>query len=487
MPKQLVILAAGKGSRIRAGGSDTPKPLVKVGGIPLLKRTILTATKVGVERFVVILGYEAEEILAQLSTDAQLADFEIQWVTHDRYDLNNGVSVLQARPYVEGEFLLTMADHVVDPNLYRALGEAPLQGDLALAVDHKLDDVFDMDDATKVQVGRGGTIDAIAKQLDDFNAVDTGVFRCTPHVFDALDAVYQEHGNASLSEGVTRLADEDKAFVVDIGSSWWQDVDDLSTRAEAERRLFVSLTKSIDGPVSKHINRRFSKWVTRRIMNTSLTPNHMTTVGLIIGLLSAAVTACATQEGLWLIPLGGFLYQLSSMIDGCDGEVARLKFLSSDWGEWYDTISDDVINLSYQLALGYALFTITGQMMWLTISAIGVLLGTFVVIKLYQQLIREDAGTHLAISWSFEDDQTSIFQKICARCAFVARRDFYALTLMLFSFMGLGAIKFGLSLSLLTIFFIFGQWLKSALTANGSSEVKMTQPQLATGEFAKSS
>ena len=44
-PEQLVILAAGMGSRIRAGGVDVPKPLVDVGGLPLLKRAILTATR----------------------------------------------------------------------------------------------------------------------------------------------------------------------------------------------------------------------------------------------------------------------------------------------------------------------------------------------------------------------------------------------------------------------------------------------------------
>ena len=56
--KTLVILAAGMGSRIRESGQDKPKPLVQVGGLPLLKRTILTARKAGVEHFVVILGYD---------------------------------------------------------------------------------------------------------------------------------------------------------------------------------------------------------------------------------------------------------------------------------------------------------------------------------------------------------------------------------------------------------------------------------------------
>jgi CDP-L-myo-inositol myo-inositolphosphotransferase len=468
--KTLVILAAGMGSRIRVSGQDRPKPLVKVGGLPLLKRTILTARKAGVERFVVILGYERNLIRDALGDDADLASLNIDWVDHERFDLKNGVSVLQAQPYVDGEFFLTMADHVVDPKIYTYLNQAKLQGDLALAVDYKISDTFDMDDATKVKVGPNHQIAEIDKQLVDFDAIDTGVFRCTPRLFDALHVFFEETGDVSLSQGVKVLADQGKAHVVNIEEAWWQDVDDLSTRDEAERRLFKSLTKSVDGPVSKHINRRFSKMISRLLMNTNVIPNHMTTVGLIIGILSAIITGLATVNTLWLIPLGGFLYQVSSMIDWCDGEIARLKFMHSDWGEWYDTISDDVINLGYQLAMGIALYRITGESGWLWLSSACFIFGWVVCFGLYRTLNQSGQGTHLAIEWSFEENQESWFQKICARCGFIARRDFYALVLMCLSFLGPQALKVSISLSALTILFIVGQWITTFLTPMNNIE-----------------
>lgn len=464
-PTQLVILAAGQGSRIRTGEQELPKPLVSVGGVPLLKRSILTAKKAGVSRFVVILGFEAARVRGALEGDSQLSDLDITWVEHPRFDLSNGVSVLQARQHVAGEFYLTMADHVVEPAIYQALAARPLRGDLALAIDYKLSDVFDMDDATKVKVGEGDTIAAISKTLKEFDAVDTGVFRCGEGLFGALQAEHDRRGDASLSDGVRALGAAGKAHVVDVGAAWWQDVDDLPTRAEAERRLFVSLTKKIDGPVSRHINRRFSKRLTRLVMNTGVVPNHMTAVGLAVGLLSALVTALATPEALWLLPLGGLLYQLSSMIDGCDGELARLKFLHSDLGEWFDTVSDDVINLSYQLAMGYALTRITGHAAWLWISAAGAAAGAVVCAQMYGELLRSGKGTHLALSWSFEREQGSLFQRICARFAFVARRDFYALALMVLSFLGVAAMQVGLVLSLITIGFLVSQWASTRLAA----------------------
>ena len=464
----LVILAAGMGSRIRVAGQESPKPLVQVGGLPLLKRTILTARKAGVENFVVILGYERDLIKNVLCDDADLMSLKIDWVDHERFDLKNGVSVLQAQPYVDGEFFLTMADHVVDPSIYTHLNQCNFKGDLALAVDYKIDDTFDMDDATKVKVGSNNQIVEIDKSLTDFDAIDTGVFRCTPKLFSALDVFYKDHGDVSLSQGVKVLADQGKAYVVDIKKAWWQDVDDLSTRDEAERRLFKSLTKSVDGPISKHINRRFSKMISRQLMNYNITPNHITTVGLIVGVISAILTGFASMNTLWLIPLGGLLYQISSMLDGCDGELARLKFMHSDWGEWYDTISDDIINLGYQLAMGIALYRITGESGWMWLGSASFVLGWIVCFNLYRTLSKNGKGTHLAIEWSFEENQESWFQKVCARCSFIARRDFYALFLMSLSFFGPQALKISISLSALTIFFIIGQWIKTFITTNPS-------------------
>ena len=469
--KQLVILAAGMGSRIRAGGAESPKPLVDVGGLPLLKRSILTANRAGINRFVVILGYEAELIENSLQDDEQLASLDIEWVFHERYQLKNGVSVLQAKPYIDGEFYLTMADHVVEPDIYKALAAEPLKGDLALAVDYKLDDVFDMDDATKVKVGPEAEILEIDKALLDFDAVDTGVFRCSQGLFHALETVYDQDGDASLSQGVKKLADLGQAYTVDVGKAWWQDVDDLLTREEAERRLFVSLTKDSDGFISKNINRKVSKWISRRLMRTSVSPNHVTAAALFIGLLAAAANLLADADHLWFIALGGVLFQLSSIVDGCDGELARLRFQFSEFGAWFDTISDVIINHSYLFTLGLAATQISGDPIWAYMSTVVLILSAF-VLKHMTKALRAKGETYLpAMDWSFKDDQDcqSIFQKICKHFAFCARRDFYAFGLMIFSFGGLTAIKISTIASVIVIGFVFGQFVRTHFKLNPKS------------------
>jgi len=382
-----------------------------------------------------------------------------------------------------------MADHVVEPALYRALGEAPLKGDLALAVDYKLGDVFDMDDATKVRVGADQEILEIHKELNPFDAVDTGVFRCTPALFDALREVYEREGDASLSEGVKALAERGRAHVVDVGQAWWQDVDDEATRDEAERRLFAALTKPTDGWVSQHVNRHISKAISRRLMNHRVSPNAVTAVALGIGLLSAVANLSASPEQLWMIPLGGFLFQLSSVVDGCDGELARLKFEFSEFGAWFDTVSDVIINLSYLFTLGVAVTRVTGELSWTGWSAAGLAMALFTVWSVTRTL-RGAGETYLpAMNWSFNDsaDRGSLFQRTCKRFAFVARRDFYAFALMLLSLVvllpgGLMITTLSVIMSVVVIWFAFSQnlrtqmkWRREQAQSNAQRTQKVTR------------
>ena len=90
-------------------------------------------------------------------------------------------------------------------------------------MDHKLDCIFDMDDATKVVCADDYVI-SIGKNLKHYDAVDTGMFLCTPAVFDALDAVTKD-GNCSLSDGMQYMASNRKLRAYDIGDADWQDID----------------------------------------------------------------------------------------------------------------------------------------------------------------------------------------------------------------------------------------------------------------------
>jgi len=236
---EAVILAAGKGERIRTSSSDLPKPLQEVAGRSLIKRTISTLGEAGVERVVVVLGFMADRVREALRDDPDYAraGIEIECVYNPEYELSNGVSVLRARAAVRGPFVLSMSDHVYDTHLAEvAVGADMSAADLYLCVDRRVAEVYDIDDATKV-VTRDGKIVEIGKQLREYDAIDCGVFAVAPALFDCLEEVRREKGDCSLSHGVERLAAAGRARVADIGDAFWQDVDTAGARERADRVL----------------------------------------------------------------------------------------------------------------------------------------------------------------------------------------------------------------------------------------------------------
>ena len=148
-------------------------------------------------------------------------------------DRQNGVSVLKARDEIQDNFLLLMADHVFDPETARVLMKQPLGASEAiLAVDPNIDRVFDLEDATKVR-REGNLIVDIGKEIANYDALDTGMFLCSPVLFDRLESATRD-GNCSLSDGMRQLARERSLRALEIGEAHWQDVDTPEALAHAE-------------------------------------------------------------------------------------------------------------------------------------------------------------------------------------------------------------------------------------------------------------
>jgi len=235
--QRAIILAAGLGSRL-IGIEDPPKALTRVGGRPLLLQVIENLVSVGIEECVIVIGHKGAQIVEAL--DRYGVDVRIRFVRNPRFDLPNGNSLLMARDFVDGPTLLTMADHLCDPSLYQSVMRVRLRDDeAALAVDRRIEDCFDLEDATKLIV-QDGAIQAIGKELREFNAIDTGVFRIVPGLIDALDALDGE-GGVSLSEGVARLAKEGRFYAAEIDpNTRWIDVDTPAARRRAEELFSAS-------------------------------------------------------------------------------------------------------------------------------------------------------------------------------------------------------------------------------------------------------
>src|SRR5260370_7397178 len=111
------------------------------------------------------------------------AGIERCFIENPEWQKQNGVSVLAAANHMTSLFLLTMSDHLFDESIVDLLIDSSDPDLLNVALDRKLDAIFDLDDAMKVQT-RGGQIVAIGKHLRNYDAIDTGMFVCPVKIFD---------------------------------------------------------------------------------------------------------------------------------------------------------------------------------------------------------------------------------------------------------------------------------------------------------------
>jgi len=124
-------------------------------------------------------------------------------------------------------------------------------------------------------------------------------------------------------------------------------------RAATQLLLQILVKTDEDSPISKYIYRPLSRPLTRLLLHTPVTPNQVSYVVGLIGLFGCFLTSRPGQTHLiW----GAALVFLSGIIDGCDGEIARLKLTSSTFGAWLDTVVDELTTFSYFLAIGLHTF-----------------------------------------------------------------------------------------------------------------------------------
>jgi len=332
-----LIIAAGRGSRLASKGNS--KPLVRLLGLPLIERTILTAKKAGINDFYVVTGYEGEKVRHYLDKSGKRTNTKITHVINEEWEKGNGISVLKAKDLIKEPFILLMADHLFDYSILEGLKKEQISEDeIILAVDRNIESnkLVDIDDVTKVLVN-GTKIKAIGKEIKDYNAYDTGIFLCSPVLFHAIEDSLLSTGDSALSGGIKILSGKGNARTFDVRDSYWIDVDDEKAFNKAKNLLISNLKKASDGPVSRYLNRPLSILLTRLILNTKIAPNHISIFTFLLGALGAGFFFLG---GYINLIIGGILAQIASVIDGCDGEIARLKFKTSEFGGWFDAVLD---------------------------------------------------------------------------------------------------------------------------------------------------
>jgi 1L-myo-inositol 1-phosphate cytidylyltransferase / CDP-L-myo-inositol myo-inositolphosphotransferase len=316
------------------------KLLLRLGGLPLIERSIRTLLASGLERVIVVVGHQEEAIAAAAR---KVAPDRVEIVRAEEWKQGNGATLAALEGTVQGEdlFVLVCSDHVFSPGaldgLIRAGGPAVLvdtsPGRAAWA------------EGTRVRVERERAL-AFGKHLGD-PAIDCGAFLLTPEVF-ACQREAAAEGDHSLAGAVTRLAESHPIKAEALPEeSWWQDVDTPEDLRAARRLLRRSLPKSSDGPISHYLNRPLSTRVSMALSPLRLPPDLLSFVAFIFGVLAACLLAAERPL------LGGILVHVHSVLDGVDGESARLQMKDGPRGAKLDNLLDRTVDASVVAGLGW--------------------------------------------------------------------------------------------------------------------------------------
>jgi phosphatidylglycerophosphate synthase len=295
-----------------------------VAGVPLIKRTALSALRCGFR--VVAVGREyTDRLRALFDADERTRGIEVTDST--------AVSVAGADvTVVPSDCLLTVA------TLAR-VGASTLNGRPLL---------FTAGGGAQAALCRSGMLDGL-----DIGSLTAGG---AEKLWVALRARGAE-GRALDGEVCARITDEHSVALAEAV---------LCERLRAD-------SAGSDGPLAHYVDRRVSLRISRWLVrHPQLRPNHITIIGTAVGLLAAVVLGQGTY---WNGVAGTLLFLCATIIDGCDGEVARLTFRESSFGQRFDVITDNIVHVAIFVGLAAGLHYQSPDGHYLLLM--GILLGGF--------------------------------------------------------------------------------------------------------------
>jgi len=368
---KVLIIAAGRGSRLNELTDDRPKALFPVLGRSLIERVILTSKQAGIKEFVFVVGYLGDKIKEALGNGERFG-VRIDYVKNEEWQEGNGVSVLKARELLNDNFVLLMSDHIFDVRILKELVDHQIKGSVMLAVDKK--DPLPGD--TKV-LEKEGKIVAIGKEIDESNCLDTGIFLCSPKMFSYLEEEIKED-RAELANAIARAAKNEDAEIFDITSispyissmrkeikAFWMDIDTKEDIVKAEKILIENACKGTNDLLATYVNKPIEDFIVKRVANYGITPNQIT---VLTNIIAYASTILFFKGYLLFASLLTFIV---SFMDGVDGKLSRVKISSSRTGKMEHAF-DFLFEHSWYIALAFYLSK--------TVGLSSIILATFILL-----------------------------------------------------------------------------------------------------------
>ena len=213
------------------------------------------------------------------------------------------------------------------------------------------------------------------------------------HTPEALDDLRRElDGFEEIAADVVRPTNKDLTGGIRVI--------DAATRRQAEDAIFAQLLRGDLGLVARYLNKPVSFRITRHALcRLPVTPNQVTLAAGLVGLIGCALVATGQ---LTLMVAGFFLSHVQSVLDGCDGELARVRFQQSPLGAWLDQVVDDTLNVVMMACIGVGLWRMTGSVGLAAAAGAGVVMCLTYNLTVYREIGRQKVGAEVQnLRWWF--------------------------------------------------------------------------------------
>ncbi|MDA2912703.1 CDP-alcohol phosphatidyltransferase family protein [Acidobacteriia bacterium AH_259_A11_L15] len=404
----------------------------RLAGLPLLLRAVLTAQRAGLEELFIVGGHHPGGLLTRDPRG------KLQWHWFPVEEEPDELAALRAVGHRLNEpFVLLFADSIIGPGALEALLHAELNAKLARIAIH------------------AGT----AEQLDGASPASGGVslYLCSaqllklaeeaPKELKRVDEFIQwlEGGKAdpSLTPGMT-TGGTARVDRVEVEGKLWPRTSDKQALRRIEREFAHFNLKPSDGIFARFNKLVVAESLIRLAVRTPATPNFITALGLLFALFSG----WAFAEGSYAWSLAGaFLAYVSAIMDHIDGMVARLKFLESEFGVWFESAVDYLSYFCIFVGMAIGLYRETGFAPHLVVGGL-FLFGwvlSFVLQSRQRMLISGDNPTDYPnrIHTALEKHNQNLLHWFTRRVYFLVRRAVLPYFILLFCLLDLRVLLLG--------------------------------------------
>jgi len=394
-----------------AGNAQFAAGLARVGSLPVLLRNILAARKLGAAEILVVVDpILRPQVQSELSFTGRLPE-SVQWI-EARADLSflHRLRIVAARACDERVIIL----------------------------DGKTSYHFSL--LQKAKESNADGIDVFLESEDK----DAGIYSLTaatirdfPKHFGAQVATHQQ--------GLAPMDGHSSLTRISVAEDLWQRVDTEEDLRCAERKLDRWLVKPTDG-IYARLNRKISIPISRQLIKLPVTANMVTIFTLGVGFASGAFFA---HGGYWNTLTGAFLCLTASILDGSDGEVARLKLQESAFGCWLETVCDYLFYLFLFVGMTVGLWRSSGSRMYLVWGALLLFgaIASFLATGWERHRLAADRPEQLLKIWQAhaESRPSNPFLYVARHIEFIVRRCFFPYALLFFALCNIMNVAFVLS------------------------------------------